>query len=274
MKVKKSPGKVLKVNFHTYVDQLSEEDKTFTTFNSSKYLMENYGLTRIQYFSLIYNGTIDIPECSKEGCNNKIKFKSPLNGFTKYCSHSCQISDQQLDLFNKGKHISQLDPEGFKSFQMKGTETGVEKATEASRIVLHEMALNGNHPFQQIKSRCTADRNQFVNKNKGSDNCYFYIANNFQLYPDHFKIGITTYGENRIQIPINKRYGDGEKSFYKSIHVLAKGDCEFIANIEYEMKMLLYNNLNLTPEWIHISKLHEFFTLYKNYIKSSTTIQK
>lgn len=261
LKVYHSPGKIIKLKTNYYQDQLSEDFKGMGGKSRSRYLMDTYGLTVEEYYCLVVYGDKDYrPKCSCYKCNNRTKFGGLAFGYYKYCSQSCQVCDQQHNLYEEGRHFCQTHPDEYKEISRKGTENGIHKAWQASIPALKELADRGEHPFQSSK----VQKNSYLSKHNPDDTCYLYLATS-KLFPDYIKVGITINNAMRKKLPIEGFRGD-TRTYYDTYHVIVKSTVLKVVDLEEAIKNKFQGSTYKT-EWIERSKLSEIIRELKLLIK-------
>lgn len=260
-----SPGVILKLTEKMYVDQLDSSPTPWSGLKGKLILrlISLYNLSETEYVNLIFrDGKDKYLICHKESCDNQVESWLYVAGGNRiYCSRSCQVSQQQLNLIKSGNHQMNLRPDDFKSFQLKGTNSGIKLAQEASKIVLDKMLIDGVHPFKQRSTSHKASKSNFINRfsNRGLSG-YLYITK----YQNHIKFGVTSNIKGREYIPIDSR-DSNSKEFMNNLHLIRSGDIEWIAELEYQIKTKL-DPYNLgSTEIIKYDQLKDLLEIVRNY---------
>lgn len=243
-KVYHSPGKILKIGPYDYQDQLSEEFKVFSTLGGRhrKYLSENYGLTEVEYYFLVTTGDKDYrdpcPYCGEVNGH----FASMSKGWNSYCNQS-HITKYRLEKESR---------EGRNPFQN-------DEFIEKNRIKVREFQKSrmeeGTHHLLTKECQLKAAKGNFIRKACG-DEAVLYIA---RIENDESRY---KYGTCSMMNP------DKCRIHYRSVvlynhHVLVKGPVEYIADLEYKLKIKFCDE-NDFSEFIDSTKFHEFLSYLKS----------
>lgn len=149
------------------------------------------------------------------------------------------------------------DPE----FRNLVTELSRERLTEQwedpdfRSIVSNAMIITSDDAIVRAKIH----RSRFISETPSTSKCYFYVTRS--VYED--KSGLIKFG---ITSQDPKKYSCIKG--YTNFHILATVDKDYIANIEYSIKVTLESG-----EWLPESELSELFKLIKLFIKDGETIK-
>lgn len=272
-------GEILRDSKGFLIDQLDDESGKSMGFRWKKYLRDKLNLTQEDYYTIVVLGgdVSKFPDCPYEGCNNKVKFGSLGNGsrdklLCKGCceKHSRSLAEKENnkirlengthhllksnreDHFTKGeeyysnvaskralKQVSDgLHPwsgeNGSKLFKRRVENGTIFLFTSEYSSNLQKQRLkDGTHQFLDKKVDLKADKSFFLNKGNLTDICYFYIAT-LKGDDNNIKIGVTEDPEY-----ISHFHHMVE---YNSIEIIKSGYREYIAELEYKVKLEFINS--------------------------------
>lgn len=102
-----SPGRIVKINKHIIMDQLSGETMKRKEFDN--HIFNKYGLTLEEYYNLVVNGDKNYrPKCP---CGNNLRFNSGniSNPYKVYCSTQCGNKYREPDILIDNNIFDKLD---------------------------------------------------------------------------------------------------------------------------------------------------------------------
>lgn len=271
-------GEILRDDKGYLIDQIGSNGDKSMGFKWKKYLRDALNLTQEDYYMIVVlGGDINkLPDCPYEGCKNKVKFGSLGNGhkdklLCKGCceKHSRSLAEKENNKIridnrthhllkdNRGDHFTKSEEyysEVASKRALKQVENGshpwsgengsklfkkrVKEGTiflfdsEYSSSLQKQRLRDGVHQFLNKEIDLKADRSFFLNKGNPDDTCYFYIST-IKGDNDNIKIGVTEDPEYRVHFH--------HMMEYSSIEVIKSGPRDYIANLEYKVKLKFIN---------------------------------
>lgn len=243
LKVYHNPGDIVFTGYKMtkeYLDQLSE-DIIYIKYNKlTKYLRDKYNLSQEEYYNLVVHGDKDFKHyCKCEGCNNEVRFKglfSNQEGYYNCCSRKCN-----------GAYVANLLKSEGRLIMMTPEFRKIAVAT------IQKMHDEGKHPFGTVEVHARSRMTDFIRKSKsrGREIAYLYVS--FCTHTNElFKIGVTC--------DINNYHGMMNLHRLKGMRQLASGSVEYIADIEYKVKL----HFNQREEYYPLERMDDVM----NFIKS------
>lgn len=224
-------GGVLKISSLKYIDQLDPSNNPWngTKRNLLNRLRSNYNIGEDEYVNTILRGDKNLSKiCEAPRCSNHIpQYLDPRTRGNKTCSASCKFSKIQLELSSKGLHGAQ----------------GI------------------SNPFNDLNHQSKANKTKFINQFGDKLLAYLYVTNSHNGF---IKFGITTTPHRRGTYGL---YKDEIQNIglYKSIHILRSGSVEWIAELEYQIKVTMkLKELDSNEIIVHL-RLKELLEIVRNY---------